>query len=38
VGGGAGGLIGALTVSGVDECDAHVYAEGVRRDRGHGKG
>jgi hypothetical protein len=29
--GAAGGLIGALTDSGVDEEDAHVYAEGVRR-------
>jgi hypothetical protein len=27
----AGGLIGALTDSGVDEADAHVYAEGVKR-------
>jgi hypothetical protein len=31
VGGAAGGLIGALTDAGVDENDAHVYAEGVRR-------
>lgn len=31
VGGAAGGLIGALADSGVDERDAHVYAEGVRR-------
>jgi hypothetical protein len=31
VGGAAGGLIGALTDAGVDERDAHVYAEGVRR-------
>lgn len=31
VGGAAGGLIGALTDAGVDEKDAHVYAEGVRR-------
>lgn len=30
-GGVAGGLIGALTNDGVDETDAHVYAEGVRR-------
>ncbi|MEP7456759.1 general stress protein [Phyllobacterium sp. SB3] len=30
-GGAAGGLIGSLTSSGVDEDDAHVYAEGVRR-------
>ena len=30
-GGAAGGLIGALTQAGVDEADAHVYAEGVRR-------
>ncbi|MEJ1117853.1 general stress protein [Phyllobacterium sp. CCNWLW109] len=30
-GGAAGGLIGGLTSSGVDEDDAHVYAEGVRR-------
>ena len=30
-GGAAGGLIGALTQSGVSEEDAHVYAEGVRR-------
>ena len=27
----AGGLLGSLTVAGVDEADAHVYAEGVRR-------
>jgi len=27
----AGGLLGSLTGSGVDERDAHVYAEGVRR-------
>jgi hypothetical protein len=27
----AGGLIGALTQAGVDDEDAHVYAEGVRR-------
>jgi len=27
----AGGLLGSLTGSGVDEKDAHVYAEGVRR-------
>jgi len=31
VGGATGGLIGALTEAGVDEHDAHVYAEGVRR-------
>jgi hypothetical protein len=31
LGGAAGGLIGALTDAGVDEEDAHVYAEGVRR-------
>jgi len=32
VGGGAvGGIVGALTQSGVDEDEAHVYAEGVRR-------
>ena len=30
-GGLAGGLIGALTEAGIDERDAHVYAEGVRR-------
>lgn len=30
-GGVAGGLIGALTDDGVNEDDAHVYAEGVRR-------
>jgi hypothetical protein len=30
-GGVAGGVIGALTQSGVSEEDAHVYAEGVRR-------
>jgi len=30
-GGAAGGLLGALKASGVDEKDAHVYAEGVRR-------
>jgi len=30
-GGATGGIIGALTESGVDESDAHVYAEGVRR-------
>ena len=28
----AGGLIGAMTESGVPEEHAHVYAEGVRRD------
>ena len=26
-----GGLLGALTTAGVDEADAHVYAEGLRR-------
>ncbi len=31
VGGATGGLIGALTEAGVDEHEAHVYAEGVRR-------
>lgn len=31
VGGGTGGLIGALTQSGMPEEEAHVYAEGVRR-------
>ena len=31
VGGAAGGLVGALTDAGIDERDAHVYAEGVRR-------
>lgn len=30
-GGAAGGIIGALTEAGVDEKDAHVYAEGLRR-------
>jgi len=30
-GGATGGLIGALTQSGVDEEEAHTYAEGVRR-------
>jgi hypothetical protein len=30
-GGAAGGIIGALTQTGVSEDDAHVYAEGVRR-------
>jgi hypothetical protein len=30
-GGGAGGLIGALTKAGVSGEDAHVYSEGVRR-------
>lgn len=30
-GGAAGGIIGSLTKEGVDEDDAHVYAEGVRR-------
>lgn len=31
VGGATGGIIGALTDAGVDERDAHVFAEGVRR-------
>ena len=31
VGGATGGLVGALVHSGVDEQDANVYAEGVRR-------
>jgi hypothetical protein len=31
VGAAGGGIIGALTQSGVSEDDAHVYAEGVRR-------
>lgn len=31
VGGTAGGIIGSLTKEGIDEEDAHVYAEGVRR-------
>lgn len=31
VGAAAGGLTGALTDAGVDEADAHAYAEGVRR-------
>jgi hypothetical protein len=30
-GGVAGGIIGSLTGAGIDEDDAHVYAEGVRR-------
>ena len=30
-GGATGGIIGALTQAGVDDDDAHVYAEGVRR-------
>ena len=30
-GGAAGGLIGSLTDAGIDENDAHVYAEGVKR-------
>ncbi|RCW80113.1 general stress protein [Phyllobacterium bourgognense] len=30
-GGAAGGIIGSMTRAGVDENDAHVYAEGVRR-------
>ncbi len=30
-GGATGGLVGALTHNGVDEKDAHIYAEGVRR-------
>ncbi|MBV8915695.1 MAG: hypothetical protein JOZ05_21990 [Acetobacteraceae bacterium] len=31
VGAGAGGLLGSLVGAGVDESEAHVYAEGVRR-------
>lgn len=31
VGAGAGGLLGSLVGAGVDEADAHVYSEGVRR-------
>ena len=31
VGGATGGIVGAMTEAGVDEQDAHVYAEGVRR-------
>lgn len=31
VGAGAGGLLGALVGAGVDESEAHVFAEGVRR-------
>jgi hypothetical protein len=31
VGAATGGIIGALTGGGVEEADAHVYAEGVRR-------
>lgn len=31
VGAAGGGLVGALTHAGVSECDAHAYAEGVRR-------
>jgi len=31
VGAAAGGMVGALTDAGVDEADAHAYAEGVRR-------
>jgi uncharacterized protein (TIGR02271 family) len=31
LGAAAGGLVGALTDAGVDETDAHAYAEGVRR-------
>jgi hypothetical protein len=30
-GGLAGGLIGSLTDAGINERDAHVYAEGIRR-------
>jgi uncharacterized membrane protein len=30
-GGAVGGLLGSLTDAGIDEHDAHVYAEGVRR-------
>jgi len=29
--GAAGGIIGSMTSAGVDENDAHIYAEGVRR-------
>jgi uncharacterized membrane protein len=32
-GGAVGGLLGSLTDAGIDEQDAHVYAEGVRRGR-----
>ena len=32
VGGAAGGLLGALTSAGVNDADASIYAEGVRRD------
>ncbi len=31
VGGVAGGLIGSMVSAGIDETDAHVYAEGVKR-------
>lgn len=31
VGGAAGGIIGSFTTAGIDEADAHVYAESVRR-------
>jgi len=31
IGAAAGGIVGSLTDAGVDESDAHVYAEGVRR-------
>ncbi len=31
VGAAAGGLVGSLTHAGIDEADAHAYAEGVRR-------
>ncbi len=31
VGGATGGIVGALTTAGINERDAHVYAEGVRR-------
>jgi len=31
VGAAAGGLVGSLTDAGIDEADAHAYAEGVRR-------
>ena len=30
-GGAAGGILGSLTEAGIDEDDAHVYAEGIRR-------
>lgn len=31
VGAATGGIVGALTGAGIDEADAHVYAEGIRR-------